>query len=203
MISARYGPAAGPISPNAGVSRFVASHMLLSAPIDDICLPYLASQNSWAASLGFWAALKSLCSPNLPYHARKRADMHVWPMQAKTGTVLFATDIAARGLDFPTVDWVLQVDCPEDVASYIHRVGRTARYVSGAHSTLRTNTILELWHTCLFISCGSSITGCRIWPVKNSKHASNGSTDACYSTQHSGQTQCCVLPNCATSWLAQ
>ena len=52
-------------------------------------------------------------------------------MQAKTGTVLFATDIAARGLDFPTVDWVLQVDCPEDVAAYIHRVGRTARYVSG------------------------------------------------------------------------
>lgn len=45
--------------------------------------------------------------------------------------VLFATDIAARGLDFPTVDWVLQADCPEDVATYIHRVGRTARYMSG------------------------------------------------------------------------
>ena len=27
---------------------------------------------------------------------------------------------------------LLQVDCPEDVASYIHRVGRTARYVSSA-----------------------------------------------------------------------
>ena len=41
--------------------------------------------------------------------------------------VLFATDVAARGLDFPTVDWVVQADCPEDVAAYIHRVGRTAR----------------------------------------------------------------------------
>ena len=41
--------------------------------------------------------------------------------------VLFATDIAARGLDFPTVDWVVQNDCPEDVATYIHRAGRTAR----------------------------------------------------------------------------
>ena len=49
--------------------------------------------------------------------------------------MLFATDIAARGLDFPTVDWVLQVDCPEDVPAYIHRVGRTARYVAGALST--------------------------------------------------------------------
>lgn len=44
--------------------------------------------------------------------------------------VLFATDIAARGLDFPSVDWVLQVDVPEDADTYIHRVGRTARYES-------------------------------------------------------------------------
>jgi ATP-dependent RNA helicase DDX10/DBP4 len=42
--------------------------------------------------------------------------------------VLFATDLAARGLDFPAVDWVIQMDCPEDVPTYIHRVGRTARY---------------------------------------------------------------------------
>ncbi|GLB39922.1 putative RNA helicase [Lyophyllum shimeji] len=44
--------------------------------------------------------------------------------------VLFATDIAARGLDFPAVDWVLQLDAPEDADTYIHRVGRTARYES-------------------------------------------------------------------------
>lgn len=28
------------------------------------------------------------------------------------------------------------MDCPEDVASYIHRVGRTARYNSGGRSVL-------------------------------------------------------------------
>lgn len=43
---------------------------------------------------------------------------------------LFATDIAARGLDFPAVDWVVQLDAPEDADTYIHRVGRTARYQS-------------------------------------------------------------------------
>ncbi|KIO11212.1 hypothetical protein M404DRAFT_994865 [Pisolithus tinctorius Marx 270] len=50
--------------------------------------------------------------------------------------VLFATDIAARGLDFPSVDWVLQVDAPEDVETYIHRVGRTARYDSSGKGLL-------------------------------------------------------------------
>ncbi|KAI2618073.1 DEAD-domain-containing protein [Hypomontagnella submonticulosa] len=41
---------------------------------------------------------------------------------------LFATDVVARGVDFPAVDWVVQMDCPEDTDTYIHRVGRTARY---------------------------------------------------------------------------
>lgn len=49
---------------------------------------------------------------------------------------LFATDIAARGLDFPNVDWVIQVDAPEDAAMYIHRVGRTARYTSSGRALL-------------------------------------------------------------------
>lgn len=54
----------------------------------------------------------------------------------KQNAVLFATDIAARGLDFPTVNWVLQFDCPEDADTYIHRVGRTARYKEGGEALL-------------------------------------------------------------------
>jgi ATP-dependent RNA helicase DDX10/DBP4 len=54
----------------------------------------------------------------------------------KKAAMLVATDIAARGLDFPAVDWVVQMDCPEDVETYVHRVGRTARYESTGHSLL-------------------------------------------------------------------
>jgi len=41
--------------------------------------------------------------------------------------VLFATDIAARGLDIDDIDCVVNFDLPRSPADYIHRIGRTAR----------------------------------------------------------------------------
>ena len=40
---------------------------------------------------------------------------------------LVATDVAARGLDIPEIDLVIQCEPPKDVDSYIHRSGRTGR----------------------------------------------------------------------------
>ncbi|MEP2772071.1 MAG: DEAD/DEAH box helicase [Fulvivirga sp.] len=41
--------------------------------------------------------------------------------------ILIATDVSARGIDIPNVDYVVNYDMPESLENYVHRVGRTGR----------------------------------------------------------------------------
>jgi len=41
--------------------------------------------------------------------------------------VLVCTDVMARGVDFPNVNWVVQFDIPQNAENFVHRCGRTAR----------------------------------------------------------------------------
>jgi len=44
--------------------------------------------------------------------------------------ILIATDISARGIDIPNVDYVVNYDIPEPPENYVHRIGRTGRGMS-------------------------------------------------------------------------
>lgn len=66
---------------------------------------------------------------------QKRTNTFFEFINASSGT-LVCTDVAARGLDIPEVDWIVQFDPPDDPRNYIHRVGRTARAGKSGKSLL-------------------------------------------------------------------
>lgn len=47
--------------------------------------------------------------------------------RAKDRAVLIVTDVAARGLDIPSVQYVVHYDYPSNHKTFVHRSGRTAR----------------------------------------------------------------------------
>nr|XP_029120805.1 DEAD-box ATP-dependent RNA helicase 27 isoform X2 [Elaeis guineensis] len=62
--------------------------------------------------------------------------------------ILLCTDVAARGLDIPAVDWIVQYDPPDEPKEYIHRVGRTARGEGGKGHALLFLLPEELQFLC-------------------------------------------------------
>lgn len=54
--------------------------------------------------------------------------------------VLVCTDVASRGLDIPEVEVVLNIHCPKDIDTLVHRSGRTARMGKPGKSILITDS---------------------------------------------------------------
>lgn len=73
----------------------------------------------------------SLSSPSSFYlqlfPSFSKSSLELFGAESDRSTVLLATDVAARGLDIPDVDWIIQFDPPQDPSAFIHRVGRAGR----------------------------------------------------------------------------
>ena len=66
-------------------------------------------------------------------HQVKRSRV-ISAFQKKKCRVLVATDVAARGLDIPHIEHVINYDLPQNPEDYIHRIGRTARAGAEGHA---------------------------------------------------------------------
>lgn len=95
----------------------------------------------------FGELLNYIDLPVLDLHGKqkqqKRTNTFFEFCNAKQGTMI-CTDVAARGLDIPAVDWIIQFDPPDDPRDYIHRVGRTARGSNGKGKSLMFLTPSEV-----------------------------------------------------------
>ncbi len=58
---------------------------------------------------------------------QNRRDRVIREFREKKHRIMVATDVAARGLDIPHIEHVINYDLPQCPEDYIHRIGRTAR----------------------------------------------------------------------------
>jgi ATP-dependent RNA helicase RhlE len=129
------------ISPNNPVARNI-KHSVAFISMDDkrFFLERVIKENPESKILVFvrtkvraervFNALERMEIKSLTIHGDKeQADRLVAMNAFKKGEtkVMIATDVSARGIDIPNVDYVVNYDLPEQEENYVHRVGRTGR----------------------------------------------------------------------------
>jgi ATP-dependent RNA helicase DDX18/HAS1 len=124
--------------------RFLLLFSFLKRNAKKKVIVFLSSCNS----VKYYAELLNYIDlPVLDLHGKqkqqKRTNTFFEFCNAKQG-ILICTDVAARGLDIPFVDWIIQFDPPDDPRDYIHRVGRTARGTEAQGKSLMFLTPNEL-----------------------------------------------------------
>ena len=141
------------------VSTLLQSYLFLPHKYKDVYLIYLLNELAGQSAIIFTRTvnetqrlaimLRLLGFSAIPLHGQLSQNARLGALnkfRAGSRSILVATDVAARGLDIPSVDVVLNFDLPLDSKTYIHRVGRTARAgKSGNAITFVTQYDLELW----------------------------------------------------------
>ncbi|KAI1275317.1 DEAD-domain-containing protein [Xylaria sp. FL0933] len=141
------------------VSTLKQFYLFIPHAFKDFYLIYLLSEFSGRTTIIFTRTvyeaqrisimIRHLGFKGIPLHGQLSQSARLGALNKfKSGArdILVATDVAARGLDIPSVDLVLNYDLPGDSKTYIHRVGRTARAgKSGNALSLVTQYDLEVY----------------------------------------------------------
>lgn len=141
------------------VSTLLQHYLFIPHMQKDTYLIFLVNEFAGKSTIIFtrtvWEAqrvailLRALGFGAIPLHGQLSQSARLGALnkfRAGTRDILVATDVAARGLDIPKVDVVLNHDLPQDSKTYIHRVGRTARAgKSGVALSLVTQYDLEIY----------------------------------------------------------
>lgn len=122
------------------VKNLMQRYVFIPHKFKDIYLVYLLHEFSGRTCILFTRTihetsriafmLRALGRSAIPLHGQMSQSARLGALNKfRSGSkdILVATDVAARGLDIPSVDLVLNFDLPPDSKTYVHRVGRTAR----------------------------------------------------------------------------
>ncbi|KAF4984786.1 hypothetical protein FZEAL_77 [Fusarium zealandicum] len=141
------------------VSTLLQHYVFIPHPQKDTYLIYMVNEHAGQSTIVFtrtvWETqriailLRTLGFGAIPLHGQLSQSSRLGALnkfRAGSRDILVATDVAARGLDIPKVDVVLNYDLPQDSKTYIHRVGRTARAgKSGVAISLVTQYDVEIY----------------------------------------------------------
>lgn len=136
----------GPVSTVSGLEqgfvvvasehRFLLLYTFLRRNLKKKVIVFMSSCN---AVKYYYELLNHVDIPVLDLHGRQKQNKRTstfYSFCRAEKAVLVCTDVAARGLDIPAVDWIIQFDPPDEPKEYIHRVGRTARGVNAKGKAL-------------------------------------------------------------------
>ncbi|KAI9686938.1 MAG: ribosomal RNA processing protein [Bathelium mastoideum] len=142
------------------VSTLLQSYIFIPHKHKDVYLTYLLSTFFAGQTVIVFARtvmevqrlaylLRTLGFGAIPLHGQLSQSARLGALskfRARARDILVATDVAARGLDIPSVDAVINFDLPPDSKTYVHRVGRTARAGKSGHAvSVVTQYDIEIW----------------------------------------------------------
>lgn len=116
--------------------RFLLLYTFLRRNLKQKIIVFMSSCN---AVKFYYELLNHVDIPVLDLYGRQKQNKRTstfYKFCKAESAILICTDVAARGLDIPAVDWIIQFDPPDEPKEYIHRVGRTARGVDGKGKAL-------------------------------------------------------------------